>query len=84
MSRHGVLAVLAAAALCAAAPIFATDPDRDFSGKWTLDRGSSRLQGLDTKVEPTLTIVQQEAAIQYFYQCELCAGWQRDQVPDRG
>mgnify|MGYP003694267089 CR=1 FL=1 len=63
MSRHGVLAVLAAAALCAAAPIFATDPDRDFSGKWTLDRGSSRLQGLDTKVEPTLTIVQQEAAI---------------------
>ena len=63
MSRHGFSVVLAAVALCAAAPIYAADPDRDFSGKWTLDKGSSRLQGLDTKVESTLTIVQQEAAI---------------------
>ena len=63
MSRHGVLAVLAAVALGSAAPIFASDPDRDFSGKWTLDRGASRLEGLAIKVEPTLTIVQQEAAI---------------------
>jgi hypothetical protein len=63
MSRHGVFAVLAAVALCTVTSISAADPDRDFSGKWTLDRGSSRLQGLDISVEPTLTIVQQEAAI---------------------
>jgi hypothetical protein len=54
---------LAAIALCTAASISAADADRDFSGKWTLDRGSSRLQGLDISVEATLTIVQQEAAI---------------------
>jgi hypothetical protein len=63
MSRHGFSGVLAAVALCAASPIYAADPDRNFSGRWTLDRGSSRLQGLDMKVEPTLTIAQQEAAI---------------------
>jgi type IV secretion system protein VirB10 len=41
----------------------AADPDRDFSGKWTLDTGSSRVQGLDIPAEPVLTIVQQETAI---------------------
>ena len=45
------------------APLSAADPDRDFSGKWTLDTGSSRLQGLDIPAEPALTIVQQETAI---------------------
>jgi type IV secretion system protein VirB10 len=45
------------------APLSAADPDRDFSGKWTLDTGSSRVQGLDIPAEPVLTIVQQETAI---------------------
>jgi hypothetical protein len=45
------------------APLSAADPDRDFSGKWTLDTGSSRLQGLDIPAEPAFTIVQQETAI---------------------
>jgi type IV secretion system protein VirB10 len=49
--------------MCVAASISAAEPDRDFSGRWMLDRDSSRLQGLDVRVEPTLTIVQQEAAI---------------------
>jgi type IV secretion system protein VirB10 len=41
----------------------AADPDRDFSGKWTLDTGSSRVQGLDIPADPVFTIVQQETAI---------------------
>src|ERR1039457_4295930 len=41
----------------------AADPDRDFSGKWTLDTGSSRVQSPDIPAEPVLTIVQQETAI---------------------
>ena len=41
----------------------AADPDRDFSGKWTLDTGSSRVQSLDIPAEPVLIIVQQETAI---------------------
>ena len=45
------------------APLSAADPDRNFSGKWTLDTGSSRVQGLDTPAEPVLTIMQQETAI---------------------
>ena len=46
-----------------AAPLSAADPDRDFSGRWTLDAGSSHFQGLDAPVEPAFTIVQQDAAI---------------------
>src|ERR1039458_7601643 len=45
------------------APLSAADPDRDFSGKWTLDAGSSRVQGLDIPTESVLNIVQQETAI---------------------
>src|ERR1017187_7395221 len=45
------------------APLSAADTDRDFSGKWTLDTGSSRVQGLDIPADPVLTIVQQETAI---------------------
>jgi type IV secretion system protein VirB10 len=45
------------------APLSAADPDRDFSGKWTLDTGSSRVQGLDIPADPVLTILQQETAI---------------------
>jgi type IV secretion system protein VirB10 len=41
----------------------AADSDRDFSGKWTLDTGSSRVQNLDIPAEPVLSIVQQETAI---------------------
>src|SRR5450759_3132764 len=63
MSRHGSFAVLPLLTFLMAAPLSAADPDRDFSGRWTLDAGSSRLQGLDMTVEAALTIVQQETAI---------------------
>jgi type IV secretion system protein VirB10 len=49
--------------LSLATPLSAANPDRDFSGKWTLDTGSSRLQGLDIPAEPAFSIVQQETAI---------------------
>ena len=39
------------------------DPDRDFSGRWTLDASASRLQDLDQRPERSLTIVQQDTAI---------------------
>lgn len=63
MSRPRVFAALFLLALLLVAPVSATDPDRNFSGKWTLDAGSSHLQGLEIQAEPALTIVQQEAAI---------------------
>src|SRR4051812_41675389 len=44
-------------------PLPGADPDRDFSGKWTLDAGASRLQDLDQRPERVLTIVQQDTAI---------------------
>jgi type IV secretion system protein VirB10 len=49
--------------LSTAVPGFAADPDRDFSGKWTLDAGSSRLQALAMEIEPVLMVVQQDDAI---------------------
>src|SRR5450756_952308 len=63
MSRLGIFSVLPLLGVLLAALLSAADTDRDFSGKWTLDAGSSRLQGLDMTVEPAITIVQQEAAI---------------------
>jgi hypothetical protein len=63
MSRPRSFAALLLLNFFLAAPLSATDPDRDFSGRWTLDAGSSRLQGLDLTVEPAIAIVQQEAAI---------------------
>ena len=63
MTRHGCFAAVWLLTFFLATPVSATDPDHDFSGKWTLDAGSSRLQGLDMTVAPALTIVQQEAAI---------------------
>src|SRR4051812_31124524 len=44
-------------------PLPGADPDRDFSGKWTLDAGASRLQDLDQPPERVLTVVQQDTAI---------------------
>jgi hypothetical protein len=46
-----------------AAVASAADPDRDFSGKWTLDQSASRLQNLDVPAAPEFSIVQQDAAI---------------------
>jgi hypothetical protein len=64
MSRHECFAALGLLNIfLLVAPVSAADPDRDFSGKWTLDTGSSRLQGLDIPAEPAFTIVQQETAI---------------------
>ncbi|MEO8372678.1 MAG: hypothetical protein ABI806_26065 [Candidatus Solibacter sp.] len=39
------------------------DPDRDFSGKWTLDAAASRWQDLDQRPERVLIIVYQDTAI---------------------
>jgi hypothetical protein len=44
-------------------PLPGADPDRDFSGKWTLDANASRLQDLDQRPERLLTVVQQDTAI---------------------
>src|ERR1035437_6051861 len=63
MSHHGCYASFGLLTFLLTASLSAADPDRDFSGKWTLDAGSSRLQGLGMPVEPAFTIVQQEAAI---------------------
>jgi type IV secretion system protein VirB10 len=64
MSRHEWFAALGLLNIfLLVAPISAADPDRDFSGKWTLDTGSSRVQGLDIPAEPVFTVVQQETAI---------------------
>ena len=63
MSYRGCFAVPGLLALLSVAPLSAADPDRDFSGRWTLDTANSHFQGLDTPVEPAFTIVQQDAAI---------------------
>ena len=63
MSYHGCFAAPGLLALLLVAPLSAADPDRDFSGRWTLDTGNSHFQVLDTPVEPAFTIVQQDAAI---------------------
>ncbi len=63
MSYHKCFAAPGLLALLLVTSLSAADPDRDFSGRWTLDAGSGRFQGLDTPVEPAFTIVQQEAAI---------------------
>ena len=45
----------------------ATDPDRDFSGKWLLDAASSsNLQSISHAEDRTLTIAQQDNAIRCF------------------
>jgi hypothetical protein len=55
--------MLMATALSVVAPVSAADPDRDFSGKWTLDPAASRLQSLGMETEPVLLVVQQEDSI---------------------
>jgi hypothetical protein len=63
MPRRSFFAALGLLTFVLVALVSAADPDRDFSGKWTLDTGSSRVQDLDIPAEPVLTIVQQETAI---------------------
>src|ERR1035438_5113439 len=64
MPRHSIcVAIGLLTFVLLVAPLSAADPDRDFSGKWTLDTGSSRFQGMDIPAEPVFTIVQQETAI---------------------
>ncbi len=41
----------------------AIEPERDFSGQWVLDAGSSKIQALTLPPDETLTVVQQEVAI---------------------
>ena len=56
MLRSSVVVTLLAVA-------FGATPDRDFSGKWTLDPAASRLQSLAMDIDPVLIVVQQEDAI---------------------
>jgi len=56
MLRSSVVVTLLAVA-------FGATPDRDFSGKWTLDSAASRIQSLAMEIEPVLVVVQQEDAI---------------------
>ena len=63
MPFRGILAAFGLATLWIALPLSAADPDRDFSGKWTLDPASSRTQNLDLPADPAFTIAQQETAI---------------------
>ena len=64
MPRHSFLAAIGPLTFVLLnTTLSAADSDRDFSGKWRLDTGSSRLQGLDIPAEPMLSIVQQETAI---------------------
>jgi hypothetical protein len=44
-------------------PLRATDPERDFSGKWFLDARNSNTRALPMPPEPTLTVVQQDVAV---------------------
>ena len=59
-SRAGLLVALI---LCAAAPVSAADPNRDFSGKWTLDPSASRVDSLGMEIPPVLTVVQEPDSI---------------------
>jgi type IV secretion system protein VirB10 len=63
MSRHFCFAIIGLVTFWLLAPLSAADPDRDFSGKWTLDPASSHLQGLENTAEPVFTVVQHDAAI---------------------
>lgn len=45
-------------------PLAAIESERDFSGKWILDTAVSNTQALSEPLERTLTIAQQDAAIQ--------------------
>src|SRR5215468_11818185 len=56
MLRSSVVVTLLAVA-------FGATPDRDFSGKWTLDPAASRLQSLAVEIAPVLIVVQQEDSI---------------------
>src|SRR4051812_20659347 len=63
MSGSSSAVALMAVALSFATPVSAVDPDRDFSGKWALDAGSSHLEPLGMDVERVLIVVHQADAI---------------------
>src|ERR1700678_4264211 len=51
--------------LCSAlaCPLYASDPDRDFSGTWFLDAAGSNTKALPGTPEQNLTVVQQDVAV---------------------
>jgi type IV secretion system protein VirB10 len=51
-----------ASAFLLASLLFATDPERDFSGKWVLDQGASNVAALG-QVDASLTVAQGDAGI---------------------
>jgi len=60
IARPIIFALLSAALI---APLFAIDPDRDFSGKWFFDARRSKTEALPIPPEQTLTVVQQDIAV---------------------
>jgi type IV secretion system protein VirB10 len=59
---------VAAAAMVAfglIAKLGAIEPERDFSGSWILDAGSSNQRALPDQPDQRLTVVQQEVAVRY-------------------
>ncbi|HUA62059.1 MAG TPA: hypothetical protein VML19_25095 [Verrucomicrobiae bacterium] len=44
-------------------PLFAIDPERDFSGKWTLDARGSNTRNLPMKPDAAFTVAQQDVAL---------------------
>lgn len=56
---------LTVAILCSALirPLYAVDPERDFSGTWFLDARGSNTKALPGTPEQTLTVVQQDVAV---------------------
>ncbi len=63
MFRASFAVTLIALIFSLPAPGSAADLERDFSGKWTLDSGASRVQALAMEIETVLIVVQQEDAI---------------------
>jgi hypothetical protein len=63
MTRIAPAIALAFVSSLLMAPLYAVDPERDFSGKWVLDARSSVFKALPWPAEQTLAVAQQEIAI---------------------
>lgn len=63
MLRITRVAAAALVALGLSAPLGAIEPERDFSGSWVLDAGSSNRRALPDQPDERLTVAQQEVAV---------------------
>ncbi len=64
MSRMGPVSAFVLPFFGLVCALTAIDSDRDFSGKWILDRSASRLQSLPVQPDEVLTIAQHDSSIQ--------------------